>query len=203
MNKQQQRSEETKTQILAAAETCFAQGGYDGTSVARICQEAGVSKGAFYHHFDSKQAVFLVLLYRWLALMDGQMERLDEGAAAVPERLLAMTGILGQLLRIPHNQLLIYLEYLNKAARDPQIWETTVQPYHQYRDAISELVEDGTAEGSLREVEPKTASIIVIAMAMGLLIQGFIDPDGADWDRVTQEGMGLLIDGLKQPASDC
>jgi len=36
-------------------------------------------------------------------------------------------------------------------------------------------------------------------MAMGLLIQGFIDPDGADWDRMAQEGMGLIIDGLKQP----
>jgi len=198
MNKQQQRSEETKTHILAAAESCFAQGGYDGTSVARICQEAGVSKGAFYHHFDSKQSVFLALLYRWLALMDGKMEGLDEGADAIPERLLTMTGILGQLLRIRHSQLLIYLEYLNRAARDPQIWETTVQPYHQYRDAISGLVEAGTAEGTLREVEPKTTSIIVIAMAMGLLIQGFIDPDGANWDRVAQEGMGLLIDGLKK-----
>ena len=200
MNKQQQRSEETKKHILAAAEACFAQGGYDGTSVARICQEAGVSKGAFYHHFDSKQAVFLALLYRWLALMDGQMVQLEEGVAAVPEKLLAMTGILGQLLRVPNTQLLIYLEYLNKAARDPQIWETTVQPYHQYRDAIGELVKAGTDEGSLKAVEPKTASIIVIAMAVGLLIQGFVDPDGADWDMVAQKGMGLLIDGLKQPA---
>jgi len=36
-------------------------------------------------------------------------------------------------------------------------------------------------------------------IAVGLLIQGFVDPDGADWDRVAQEGMRLLIDGLKQP----
>jgi hypothetical protein len=33
---------------------------------------------------------------------------------------------------------------------------------------------------------------------VGLLIQGFIDPDGADWDRVAQEGMGLLIDGFRK-----
>ena len=189
-------------QILAAAESCFAQAGYDGSSVARICQEAGVSKGAFYHHFDSKQAVFLALLHRWLALMDGQMDRLDEGTAEVPGRLLAMTGILDQLLRVPQTQLMIYLEYLNRAARDPQIWETTIQPYHQYREAISRLVESGTAEGSLREVDPKTASVIVIAMAMGLLIQGYVDPHGADWDKVAQEGMGLIIDGLKRPVLD-
>ena len=200
MNKHQQRSVETKNHILAAAEVCFAQGGYDGTSVARICQEAGVSKGAFYHHFDSKQAVFLALLYRWLALMDGQMLQLDKSTTAVPERLLAMTGILDQLLRVPKTQLLIYLEYLNKAIRDPQIWETTIQPYHQYRDAISGLVEAGTAEGSLKAVEPQTAATLIVAMAVGLLIQGFVNPDGADWDVVAQEGMGILIDSFKQPA---
>jgi len=198
VNKQQQRSEETKQNILSAAEVCFAQGGYDETSVAQICQAAGVSKGAFYHHFESKQSVFLALLHGWLAVMDGQMDRLDEGAAGVPERLLAMTGILGQLLRVPNNQLLIYLEYLNKAARDPQILETTVQPYYQYREAISRLVAAGMAEGSLKAVEPKTAATLVIAMAVGLLIQGFIDPDGADWDRIAQEGMGLLIDGFRK-----
>ncbi len=197
MNKQQQRSEETKQQILTAAEVCFAQAGYDETSVAQICQVAGVSKGAFYHHFESKQTVFLALLQRWLALMDRQVDRLDLGAAGAPERLLAMTGILGQVLRVPNNQLLIYLEYLNKAARDPQIWEMTVQPYYQYREAISGLVAAGTAEGSLRTIEPKTASIAVVAMALGLLIQGFIDPAGADWERVAQESMGLLIAGLK------
>lgn len=200
MNKHQQRSEETKQQILSAAELSFAQSGYDGTSVAQICQAAGVSKGAFYHHFDKKQAVFLALLHRWLALMDGQIDRLDKGAAEVPERLMAMTGILGQLLRVPPDQLLIYLEYLNKVARDPQLWEMTMQPYHRYLGAIRSLVEEGTAEGSLKAVDPKVASTLIVAMAVGLLVQGYIDPDGADWDMVAQEGMGLLMNGLKSAA---
>ena len=70
MNKHQLRSTETQERILSAAETAFASQGYDGTSVSAICEAAGVSKGAFYHHFDSKQAVFLQLLDRWLAGME-------------------------------------------------------------------------------------------------------------------------------------
>lgn len=198
MNKQQQRSEETKKHILTTAEACFAQDGYDATSVAHICQEAGVSKGAFYHHFDSKQSVFLALLYRWLAMMDGQMSLLTESTTDVPERLMAMSGILSHLMRVPDKQLLIYLEYLNKAAREPEIWETTIQPYHLYRDGISKLVEAGTAEGSLKAVDPQTTATMVVAMAVGLLIQGFLDPQGADWDKVTQESFSLLIDAIRQ-----
>jgi len=50
----QQRSEETRARILDAAIRRFAIAGYDAASVEDICTEAGVSKGAFYHHFPTK-----------------------------------------------------------------------------------------------------------------------------------------------------
>jgi AcrR family transcriptional regulator len=62
----QQRGEETRSHILDVAGELFAERGYDATSVAGICARAGVTKGAFYHHFKSKQAVFLELRDRWL-----------------------------------------------------------------------------------------------------------------------------------------
>ncbi len=62
----QARSEETRTHILEAALRRFANHGYSAASVDEICAEAGVSKGAFYHHFPSKQALFLELLNEWL-----------------------------------------------------------------------------------------------------------------------------------------
>ena len=70
----QQRGEETRSHILDVAGELFAQRGYDATSVADICDGAGVTKGAFYHHFESKQAVFLELRDRWLAPLDMQFD---------------------------------------------------------------------------------------------------------------------------------
>ena len=52
----QQRGEETHNRILDAAMEAFARDGYDDTSVAEICNLAGVTKGGFYHHFPSKWA---------------------------------------------------------------------------------------------------------------------------------------------------
>jgi AcrR family transcriptional regulator len=201
VNKHEQRSNDTKLRILEAAEISFAETGYEATSVSSICQRAGVSKGAFYHHFESKQQLFLVLLNRWLVDMDAQMANLGEGSSGVPERLVAMSGIIGQLLQVPTNQLLIYLEFINKSVRDPELWEMTIQPYHQYREVISRQVEQGMAEGSLRGLNPKTTSSMIVGMALGLLIQGYLDPTGADWNRVAKEGMGLLITGLRGTAA--
>ncbi len=197
MNKHKQRSKETRIRILNAAESCFAQSGYDGTSVAQICEEAGLSKGALYHHFSSKHAIFLELLDRWLTAMDFQMADLGGDPTNVPGKLLSMSAIIGTVLRVPRDQLLIYLEFANKAVRDPQIWETTIEPYHRYHKLISGLIEAGISEGSLRPVEPKTAAQVVIALALGLLMQGFLDPEGADWDQVTDDGFRLLLNGLK------
>ena len=76
----QRRAEETRARILAAAEACFASGGYDATSVAEICQHAGVTKGALYHHFPTKQSIFLALLRDWLDRLDAGLDALRASA---------------------------------------------------------------------------------------------------------------------------
>jgi AcrR family transcriptional regulator len=47
----------TRVRLVEAAGRLFGSQGYDATSVERIVQQAGVSKGAFYHHFSSKEDV--------------------------------------------------------------------------------------------------------------------------------------------------
>lgn len=44
-----------KEEILNAAEECFAEKGFSGTSMKEIADRAGVAKSLIYHHFDSKQ----------------------------------------------------------------------------------------------------------------------------------------------------
>jgi len=50
--------------ILAAAEHCFAEQGFDGTSIQEIAHRAGVSKANVFHHFQSKERLYLTVLRR-------------------------------------------------------------------------------------------------------------------------------------------
>jgi len=97
----QQRGEETRTNILEAALECFAQHGYGATGVAEICKRAGVTKGAFYYHFPSKQAVFLELFNRWLEGIGDQLAEARSEATSVPEGLLRMAGKAQSVLTLP------------------------------------------------------------------------------------------------------
>lgn len=94
---------------------CFGERGYDATSVAEICQRAGVSKGAFYYHFASKQALFVALLDQWLAVLDS---RVAVEATTPLETLRAMVGLLQQVFDHARGRLTMYLEFRRQAVRD-------------------------------------------------------------------------------------
>ena len=50
--------EETAQRILTTASKLFLEKGYEKTSLQDIIRETGLSKGAIYHHFSSKEAIF-------------------------------------------------------------------------------------------------------------------------------------------------
>ncbi|HOG47069.1 MAG TPA: TetR/AcrR family transcriptional regulator [Anaerolineae bacterium] len=191
--KQQQRSEETRAHILAAAQACFAAYGYEAAGVATICARAGVSKGAFYHHFPTKQALFLELLNRWLADLDAEMARIRGGAGTVPEALLGIAGVAGHIFEAGRGQLPLFLEFWTQAAYDPEIWQATIEPYRRFRSYFAALIQAGIDEGSLAPVDPTLAAQVFFSLATGLVVQGMLDPEGADWARVAREGVERFL----------
>jgi AcrR family transcriptional regulator len=192
----QQRGEETRTRILEAAVAGFAEQGYGRTGVAEICHRARVSKGAFYHHFPSKQALFLELLERWLAALDGQLEGIRTQDATVPEELMGMTGIIRQVFQAGRDQLPLFLEFWTRAAHDTAVWEATIAPYRRYRTFFSRMIESGVAEGTVRPVDPDSAARVIVSLAVGLVVQGLLDTEGADWGQVAEEGVRMLLRGI-------
>lgn len=62
MPSQAERRAATIAAILASARALFAERGFEATSIDDIAEAAGVAKGAVYHHFASKEAIFLDVL---------------------------------------------------------------------------------------------------------------------------------------------
>jgi len=185
--------DETRARILAAAQAAFGELGYDRASVAEVCRRAGVTKGAFYHHFESKQAVFLELLDHWLEDMDARLDAFAGQTSDVPAQLVAMTGVLGHVLTSAREQLPIYLEYLTQALRDPALRQATVSPYYRFHARIADMIRRGIAEGSLQDVPPEATASTILALVMGLLMQALLAPESVDMAQAAAQGMRVLL----------
>jgi AcrR family transcriptional regulator len=192
----QKRSIETKGKIMQAAQNLFSRSGFESASVSEICHLAGISKGAFYHHFPSKQSVFMELLTEWLRGLDKALDDLRGNQPEVPQLLIQMSEILPAIIKTGEGRLPIFLEFWAHATRDPAVWEAAIAPYQKYKDFFMQMMDEGIAAGSIKPMDKETAALAVMSMAIGLLIQGIVDPAGSDWAGVGRESIRVLTDGL-------
>ncbi len=78
MNRNAARGQATREHLVEVATGLFATQGYDSTSIEAVMRASGVSKGALYHHFPGKDALFEAVLDQ----LDGRIETALLGAAA-------------------------------------------------------------------------------------------------------------------------
>ena len=190
----QQRSEETKAKILESSVKLFSSKGFNAASVDDICSEAGISKGAFYHHFESKQALFLALLDGWLKIIDNAIEASKDKTA--PETFMQMTEAFPYIFATAGEGLPMFLEFWLQASRDKKIWEASVSPYRRYHKYFTSLIKKGVDEGSFVELDPELTSRMIISTAMGLLLQSLMDPKGAKWEKVARDSTTMLVNNM-------
>jgi TetR/AcrR family transcriptional regulator, transcriptional repressor of aconitase len=97
----------TRGRVLAGARRAFAAHGYEGATVVRLEEETGLSRGAIFHHFEDKDALFLALA----------QEDADEVAALVDE-----AGLVGAMRELRHKDagwLGVQLEVARRLRTDP------------------------------------------------------------------------------------
>ncbi|MEA3308504.1 MAG: TetR/AcrR family transcriptional regulator [Chloroflexota bacterium] len=195
------KGEVTAEKIMRAAQEGFAQNGYAATGVAEICASAGVSKGAFYYHFESKQSLFMALVEAWLGELEGSLAQVAEGVQPVPERLLAMSRLMTGLFSSDVVQISIFFEFWMQAGRDAAVHAAVIAPYYHFQRFFAELLQRGIDEGSLSAIDPVLGAQGIISLASGLLLQRLLDPEGADWGRLLESSMQLLLEGLRKVES--
>jgi AcrR family transcriptional regulator len=93
---QEERRAATRAALLDAAIACLVEHGYEGTTTGRVCDRAGVTRGAHQHHFGTRPALVAVALeelaMRRLDEIRGELASLPVGEARVEQALDAIWG---------------------------------------------------------------------------------------------------------------
>lgn len=104
-------------QILAAGLELFAKHGFEGVSVHAIAEKAGVSKANVFHHFASKEALYLAVLRSASMRWSDEIARATRTADTFPPRLQSMVNcIVHKLCAEPNESRLLLREILENGA---------------------------------------------------------------------------------------
>lgn len=188
----------SRDKLLESAATLFLEKGYDAISVNDICKHAGVSKGSFYHYFETKQVLFMTLMENWSGnLMQSMLSEPISVDSNLKDVLVEMPYHFDAAFAVIPKGFPILVDFWRQAMSDPSIWKTAVEPYRYFTGFFMRIVETGQLNGSIRkDVDSEVLARLLVAVAMGYLLEAAYEQDKADWSAITSEGLKLLLEGI-------
>jgi AcrR family transcriptional regulator len=182
-----------RRQILDAARRCFLRNGFHATSMQDVISEAGLSVGAVYSYFGSKQQLVTSIAE---TVLDGADEFLSTIAMADPPPSLvdAMDQALGfvEVQTGPDGLFPLAVQVWAESLRDPELAEFIARIYGDLRARLVTLARNVQRAGGLpAEADPEAVGAVLFGMLPGFALQRVLS---AGPDRKTYlDGVRTLL----------
>ena len=163
-----------RQRILAAAEICFARTGFHATTMQAICREAGISAGALYLYFNSKEALIE-------GMAEGERERVLGDFAKMrdaPDFMTGMEAITDNcILQMAGPKAAVFLEVVAESLRNPAVCAILRRVDGAIKEAMHELFSRARAAGRIAPAVPVDELVSIMAVIFdGLILRQAIDP---------------------------
>jgi AcrR family transcriptional regulator len=187
--------------LLKAAASAFARHGYAGASVDRIAAAAGLSKGTFYWHFESKEALFLALVEERIDAPARALMEVTRTAPAETATAPVVSRGLADLFTGQRELLVLVQEYWAAAVRSAGVRRRYRRRHAALVDALAgALRARHEATGVPLTLPSESLAPAFVALAHGLAMEAAIDPDAVEAD-LFGEILSLVYDGIAARAA--
>ncbi|WP_199433076.1 TetR/AcrR family transcriptional regulator [Qaidamihabitans albus] len=143
--------------LLSVATRLFAEQGFDRTSVQEIVAAAGVTKGAMYHYFGSKDDLLYEIYARVLREQTERLEKFAVTEAPVAERLRSIASDVVVSTIVALDDTKIFFESMHQLS--PEKRRTVRAERRRYHERFRGLIEEGQRAGDFRRDKP--AEVVV------------------------------------------
>lgn len=163
-----------RERILDAAEVCFARAGFHRCTMQDICREAGISPGALYVYFASKEDLIAGIVERDRAKLAAELTELSKA----PD-LLAALARLGEHYTVeePHYKRVLGIEIGGEATRNAAVGETFRSVDVFCRQAFEQVFARAEQDGKIApKDDARTLAEVVSVIGDGLFWRRAVDP---------------------------
>ena len=195
----EERWQQTHAQIMDTAERLFATKGFDGTSMNDIVKESGVSKGAIYGHFESKEQLFLSLWERQTMVGIGQLRHMFSPDETVVEKLTKVADMtMASSCDCPQEVVRMQIEFMVASSRMESIGPGMLKRYETVHAFIKEIFDEGVRKGEFKaDTDTESLTSILFAALDGLALHyatlGIKFDSGRLQDTLTSVVLGGIL----------
>ena len=193
--KQQEKSKQTKEELMNSAEDLFGINGYMATTVAEITTHAGYSKGSFYRHWVSKDKLFLEIVENKLTTYRNSRDQRLDKAQNLEEVMHIIWDFLEAIVQ-DYNWAKVFLEFTVYASRIPELRDDL--GLSQYR--LSEKVFANLVSKFIEtDYPPEKLGAFNTVMFEGFMVQNALETGFVDLKDIREAAITLaLANGLKK-----
>jgi AcrR family transcriptional regulator len=189
-------SEERKTQILQAATKVFTNHGFANARMDDIVAESGLSKGALYWYFDSKDAIIISILDQIFDYETTHIREILEREDSAKAKLEVFVDTTIKDLEKMKPLMPIFIDFWSLSVRKKSINQAIKRYYQNFFDLIEPIIKLGIKQGEFRP-----ANIGETALALGAIFEGTIlfyiyFPDSVDFEKQFRSNLDLILEGL-------
>jgi AcrR family transcriptional regulator len=191
------RGGETRRRILDVAAEAFAERGYVGTSLSEILSSSGVTKGGFYFHFPSKEALALATLRHKQEQWSGAVMAAVLRRPRALEQLDAMAEALCDLHEQDRSSRCVSRLCTELSDEHPELRPQLTPQFTTWVDMVASIIRKGQDEGDIRpEVEPAVAAEVAVASFIGLETISEMLSGRTDLRRRVRDFRQLFLDAV-------
>ncbi len=191
--------EVTRTRLIEVATRVFTRYGFERASVETIAQEVGMTKGAVYANFATKEDLFLAVLDRVMNQEDQMLETILVEPTST--RIDALRTYFVNAFTHSQDWRLLVTEFWLHAARNPTLRQQYALRYQKRRKKIAQFIEQYLAEeGRKGLLSSEVFASVIIAVSHGLEMQHIIDSETIP-DDLFATVLSLFVQQLSQPNS--
>jgi len=189
-------SEERKDQIIAAATKVFTKHGFANARMDDIVAESGLSKGALYWYFDSKDAIIVSILDQIFDWETAHVRQLLESVDSATAKLEVFIDTTIKDIEKMKPMMPIFFDFWSLSVRKKTINQAIKRYYQNFLDLIEPIIEDGIRQGEFHSVNVKETAVAIGAMYEGTILFYIYFSDIIDLEQQFRTNLDLILDGL-------
>jgi TetR/AcrR family transcriptional regulator, fatty acid metabolism regulator protein len=159
----------TRERILSAALVTFAEKGYHRAVVDDIVRASGTSKGAVYHHFPNKEALFLALVDDFAMRLAGAVAAAIEGSQGALHKVEA--ALRAGLETFARHRDLARILLFESVSLGPTYQVKRAEIHGQFAALIGRYLDQAVAEGAIPPLDTRVATFAWLGAVNELVIQ--------------------------------